>query len=250
MSSRDRIVLLVIVAAAAVAPVWFLAVAPSRERAAALGAQVTQAQQGRDDAMARAATAEASRATYSRDYATIARLGKAVPPQAEVASLVFQLETAARAAKVDFRSVTVEDAPTIAPVAPAEPPPADGASSTGASDPTATPPAAPAAAAAPVTDIRPRPFTFAFEGDYFGLQRLLAAIDRFSRFGGATATITGRLLTVDSVSVAPGRGGLPQVEAQITAKAYVADLPSTLPVAGAPASTTTPAPTPASQVTP
>jgi hypothetical protein len=250
MSPRDRLVALVVAAIAAMGVLWFLGVAPKRQQAADLGARVAQAEQHRDEATARAAAAESTRTTYSRDYATIARLGKAVPPRADVASLVFQLEAAARAAKVDFRSVTVQDAPTIAPVAP-PPPPSDETGASGGSDgagaAVATPPA-PAAPDPPTPDVQPRPFTFDFEGDYLGLQRLLAAIDRFSHVGGGdTLEVRGRLLTVDGVSLTAGRSGLPQVRAQITARAYVAALPSTLSV-GASQPRAVPAPTAASQV--
>jgi len=85
------------------------ALAPKRQEAADLATRVTQAEQVRDDALARAATAERARATYDRDYATVARLGKAVPQTADVPSLVYQLETAARHTNVDFRAVSVID---------------------------------------------------------------------------------------------------------------------------------------------
>jgi hypothetical protein len=225
MSTRDRIMLGIVAVAAVVAAMWFLAVAPKRQEAAGLGAQVVQAQARLDAANARGATVEPARASYRKDYATVARLGKAVPPRADVASLVFQLEAAARAANVDFRSVTVETAPATAP-APASSKDA-GAKATGTG-------AAPAAAS-----VDSQPFTFSFEGKFVGLRRLLAAIDRFSRVDGGTLSVSGRLLTVDSVVMTAGRGGLPNVKADITAKAYVADLPAALPGAQ-----------PAAQVTP
>jgi hypothetical protein len=215
MSTRDRIMLGIVAVAAVVSAMWFLAVAPKRQEAAGLGAQVVQAQARLDAANARGATVEPARASYRKDYATVARLGKAVPPRADVASLVFQLEAAARAAKVDFRSVTVETAPATAP-APASSKDA-GAKATGTG-------AAPAAAS-----VDSQPFTFSFEGKFVGLRRLLAAIDRFSRVDGGTLSVSGRLLTVDSVVMTAGRGGLPNVKADITAKAYVADLPAALP---------------------
>ena len=77
----------------------------SARRRASLGDQLTLAEVRLADANARASTAEQARATYARDYATVARLGKAVPVSADVPSLVFQLESAARKAKVDFRAV-------------------------------------------------------------------------------------------------------------------------------------------------
>jgi hypothetical protein len=221
VTTRDRFVLAVVAVTAAVAAAWFVAVAPKRQEAADLGAQVAQVQ-ARRDAAAGGASADQIRATYRKDYATIARLGKAVPPRADVASLVFQLEAAARAAKVDFRSVTVEDAPKTAP--------APSASSSGNG-------AAKAPAKAP-SDVRPQPFTFSFEGKFAGLRRLLAAIDRFSRVDHGTLSVRGRLLTIDSVVMTAGRRELPWVKADITAKAYVADLPAALPAAARPATPT------------
>ena len=219
MSTRDRFMIGVVAVAAVVAAVWFLAIAPKRQEAADLGAQLGQAQARLDAASARGSAGEQARASYRKDYATIARLGKAVPPRADVASLVFQLEAAARAAKVDFRSVTVATTPATAP-APASASKDAGAKASG----TATGTAAPAA-----TPVDSQPFTFSFEGTFAGLRRLLAAIDRFSRVDGGTLAVSGRLLTVDSVVMTAGRGGLPNVKADITAKAYVADLPAALP---------------------
>jgi len=83
-----------------------------------------------------------------------------------------------------------------------------------------------------MADVQPKPFTFAFEGDFSGLRRLLAAIDRFSRVSDDTLSVSGRLLTIDSVVMTAGRGGLPQVKADIVAKAYVAELPAALSVDG------------------
>jgi hypothetical protein len=214
MSARNRHVLGILAVAAAIAAVWVLAIAPRRQEAGDLGAQVVQAHARRDAANARAATVEQARAAYRKDYATIARLGKAVPPRGDVASLVFQIESAARAAKVDFRSVTVESLPTTAP-APAA---AGGDAAAKADAPPAT-----------TADVEPQPFTFSFEGSFRGLRRLLGAIDRFSRVKGGTLAVAGRLLTVDSVVMTAGRGGLPNVKADIAAKAYVADLPAVLP---------------------
>jgi hypothetical protein len=231
MSTRGRSLLAVVATIGLLVALWMLAVAPKRQQAAQLAIGVAQAEQRRDAATAQAATAEQARATYARDYATVARLGKAVPVNADVPSLVFQLESAARRAKVDFRAVTVLDSAPDAP-------PAAGA-------------AAPAGGG-----IEPVPFSFKFEGTFFGLQKLLSQIDRFARVKGTHVSVDGRLLTIDGVTLNPGRGGPPQIQGLVTAKAYTADLPTALP--GAPASGASAAAvpagsstvTPASQVTP
>jgi hypothetical protein len=146
-----------------------------------------------------------------------------------VPSLVFQIESAARGSKVDFRKVTVEDSAATPPGAPA-----------------------PAATTATTSGISPTPVTFTFEGSFFALQRMLREIDRFSRVKGTKVSVSGRLLTLDQVKLSAGRAGLPAVKAEITAKAYVAPVPSALPGQTAPQTTApaTPTTAPAAQVTP
>jgi Tfp pilus assembly protein PilO len=223
MSTNMRVVLAIAVTAAVVVALWTLAVAPKRQEASKLGTDVTRATARLIDANQRAATASQARATYARDYATVAKLGKAVPVTTDVPSLVYQLETAARRAKVDFRSVTASDTASDAP--------ATGAAATAGGG------------------IQPSPFSFRFVGDYFGLQRLLAEIDRFSRVSGTKVAVSGRLLTIDGVTINPANQGLPKVQGTITARAYVAELPDELPGATNP-ELATDANTPAAEVTP
>ena len=228
MTARNQLLIGIAAMIAAIAAIWLYEIAPKREDASTLGAQITQAEQTRDAALARAAVADSARAGYDRDYGTVARLGKAVPQSTDVPSLVYQLETAARKAKVDFRAVSVLDTPPE--------------------------PATDATTAAPTGGgIQPAPFSFKFEGDFFGLQKLLSRIDRFSRVKGTQISVNGRLLTIDGLTLNPGRGGLPRIQGIVTARAYVAELPDVLPGSGvqAAASSTQPATTvPASEVTP
>jgi Tfp pilus assembly protein PilO len=228
MNANGRLLIGLAATVAALAAIWMTVLAPKREEAAALATSIAQAEQVRDAALASAATADRARATYDRDYGTVARLGKAVPQNADVPSLVYQLETAARRAKVDFRSVSVLDA---------------------APEPASTT----ATTTLPGGGIQPAPFSFKFEGSFFGLQRLLAGINRFSRIKGTQVSVNGRLLTVDGVTLNPGRGGLPRIEGIVTARAYVADLPDVLPTSGvqpASAAGSPASPIPASEVTP
>jgi hypothetical protein len=238
MRSRDRLVLAIVGVTALAAAFWFLALAPKRERASALATQVTQAEVRRDAATSQADAAEHAKADYGADYATVARLGKAVPPKADVPSLVFQIESAARGAKVDFRKVTVDDTPATAPGT------SEATEATGSTTP--TPPT--------TSGISSTPVTFTFEGSFFALQRMLREIGRFSRVQGSKVSVSGRLLTLDQLKLSAGRKGLPRVKAEITANAYVAAVPSVLPGQTAsttpPAGSTTPTTAPATQVTP
>ena len=224
MSLRERAILGCIGMTVIVALLWFAVLAPKRQEATDLAAQVTQAEQARSDAVARAASGDTAKAGYQRDYATVARLGKAVPTQPDMPSLVYQLEKAARDAKVDLRALSVQT-------------PTDAA-------------AAPAARTSP--GLSPTPFTFTIEGSYFAVRRMLAALGRFARVKRKVVSVSGRLLTLETIKISPGRKLLPQIKADISAKAYVAPMP---PAPGgaatAAAPLTTPATSaPAAQVTP
>lgn len=226
MKSRDRLVLGIVAAAGLMAALWLGVLAPKREEAAGLGDKVTKAEQRRDAANTKAAQAEQARASYGHDYATVARLGKAAPPQADVPSLVYQLESAARDAKVDFRSVSLQDAAAQAPSS-------DGVKAT--------------SSAAGITPVQ---FSFDFEGSFLKLHGLLRSVGRFARVKGQTLEIKGRLLTLDAVKLSPGRNGFPQVKAEITARAYTAPLPDKLPAGGEPSTPSSPNPSPATRVGP
>ena len=98
MTERDRIVVAVMAGIAAVAAFWFLALAPKRKEAQRMGEQVAAAHQRLDQAHSNVDAYRAARSTYRRDYTAVARLGKAVPTDDDVPSLVYQLESAAKSA--------------------------------------------------------------------------------------------------------------------------------------------------------
>lgn len=248
MTARDRSVILVVGALAMLGAFWFFALAPKRHAAQALNAQVAAETQRLEAAKQSAASAAAARARYARDYATVARLGKAVPVDDEVPSLLYQLETAAAKTRVDFRSMKLDN--TTGKAAPAAPAAAAVASTkeqtpggdAGAKKPdaSATPAATPAAGApgaAPATGavaaalppgaaIGPAgfptmPFSFGFDGTFFGMERFLRELNRFTQTGADRIDVRGRLLTIDSVSLVAGRKGYPRVSASISATAYL-----------------------------
>src|SRR3954452_10383225 len=129
--NKTLIMIVAVVATiAALAAFWFLALAPQREQAAKLKTDIS-AKQG-EIATNKAALAgyQQSRASYKRNYATLVRLGKAVPEDDEVRSLMVQLDDAARGTGVDFNTIqvgggtgTTAGTGTSAPTAGAQTPP-------------------------------------------------------------------------------------------------------------------------------
>jgi len=206
MTTRDRLVVMGIVTLLVLAGSWLLLVSPERQHASKVTAEVTAAHQQLDEARAQVAHAHSAQSQYASAYASVVRLGKAVPPDQEVPSLVYQLDQASNQKAVDFSSVTTS---------------IEGA---GASSATG---AVPASAAA----FTPMPFTFVFKGNFFTLYHLFNQLNRFTLPTAAGGIqVTGRLLTIQSANLdlkeessaaGSGSGNTGALTGTITATAYV-----------------------------
>ena len=107
MTARDRKVLVVVCVLAAIGAAWFFVIQPKRSEASKLGAQITSAQSQLDAARAQVAAGQAAQSSFASNYTTLARLGEAVPSDDNVPSLIYQVQSAAAAARVDFRNLTL-----------------------------------------------------------------------------------------------------------------------------------------------
>jgi Tfp pilus assembly protein PilO len=212
VTARDRIVLTVLGLMAVMAAFWFMAISPKRKDADDLSAQIVEAQARLDSAQASAAQAQAAKARYRSDYATVARLGKAVPVDDEMPSLVYQLEQAAKANHVQFNSIKLTN----------EGGPSGSTGSASSSSPGSTVSAAlPPGATVGEAGFPTMPFSFDFTGSFFNMQRFVKALDGFTSVNGKSINVKGRLLTVDGVALAAGPKGFPQVRASVVVTSYL-----------------------------
>ena len=205
MTQRDRIMLGAVALVAVLAATWMLALKPKRDEAAQLAEQAQQAQQRRDTALASLATAQQARADFAGAQIGIARMGKAVPTDDDVASVVYQLGVTARKAGIDFRALTLDASGT-------DPTPATGP---GSAKPGAT------------TSVTKIPFQLRFDGSFLNLRRFVALVNSFTRTtAGHHLSVRGRLLSVEGVGMQAGPKGFPAITAHISAVAYSAPAPS------------------------
>jgi Tfp pilus assembly protein PilO len=209
MTARDRGVLIGMVSLALLAAVWFMLVAPEREKASKLGTSLTAASAQLATAEAELSSARGAQTRYASAYASIVSLGKAVPPAQEVPSLIFQLDQASNQKQVEFNSIATGSAGSSG---------AAGAGGAGAA-------AASTTASSAFTQM---PFTFVFNGSFFNLEHLFQKLNHFTeRTVSGSLQVSGRLLTVQSVKLAPlTAGGATQaskgvLSGSITATAYV-----------------------------
>jgi Tfp pilus assembly protein PilO len=151
----------------------------------------------------------------------VVSLGKAVPASQEVPSLVVQLEQASHKHAVAFNSIA----------------------STNTSGAAAT-------ATASTAGFTQMPFTFVFSGGFFSMEHLFRQLTAFTTHTtGDNLQVSGRLLTIQSVKLAPEaaeKGKAARLTGTVTATAYVLPAGQGLTdgaTATSPTGTTTPAST-------
>jgi len=217
VTQRDRIVLGVVMTAVVLAGFWFLLLSPRREAASAAAADVTAAQTRVDSARSKLAGAETAKREYNARVLQLARLGKAVPPNDDMPSLMYQLERTARDAGINFQALKLEGAPAAAA--------------------TATADASAAGADATTSGLTPMPFKLTFKGEFFQLRRFLDHVHSFTKVRGDDLDARGRLVAVDGIAMSPDGNIYPVVTAHLVVTAYTAPAAdaATAPAAGTPA---------------
>jgi hypothetical protein len=238
MTRTNKILLAVVVAVGATCAFYFLALAPKREEIARLDADVAAKVDEVEQARATLATYEQAKASYKSNYATLARLGKALPPDDDVRSLLVQLESAADRSGVDFAKIELGSSGTGAPSAPAE--------STAAAGELAPPPGTVPVAGGALSAM---PFNFTFTGGFFDLSTFFARLEHFVTINNKRLDATGRLLRLESVQIMPAPTGFPNMQAQIAAATYVVPPVQGVPGAATPDATQATGTTPPTQST-
>ena len=203
MTSSRRNLFTAIAAVLLIGVFYMMALKPKHQEAAKLQTEVTSAQSALDQARALLATNQEARKAYRQAYASVVRLGKAVPADDDVRSLVVQLDAAAKKTKVDFRSIAVTSNGGAAPA--------------GATAGASLPPGATVGPAGfPVM-----PFSFAFKGSFFSLASFFQQLEGFVASSSEELNVTGRLLTLDSLNLEPDAEGFPKIKATVEATSYL-----------------------------
>ena len=208
MSRRNSMLIAVVAVVAAIGAYWMLVLSPQREKAVTLDGQITKQQSALATAEADVATYEAAQKHYKANYSMVARLGKAVPADDDVRSLLVQVNAAARRAGVDFRTINIS---------------AQGAPSTGPqAAPTTDKAPPPGASTVGTAGFSTMPFSFNFKGSFFQLGKFFNKIDKFVAVRNGGLDVTGRLLLMNSITITPDtEKGFPHLTADVTANSYL-----------------------------
>jgi Pilus assembly protein, PilO len=273
LTDRDRKIVIMLLPLFLVIVYWFFVLSPKRKEVKKLDAQVTQAQQARDAAVSTANSLEQAKASFDTQYQQMVRLGKAIPTQVDMPSLIVQLDSAARGTGIQFGDIKVGARVAAAPA----PAPATTAPSTGSTAPpvaaggtqasttfgkaaesannaaatgnaqavqqsglsaddantstagkTGLPvggggsiSATPIVAGQPVPGLDTVPLTFTFGGKFTNLAQFFHRLKRFVHIANTKISVSGRLITIDSLKFTSSSANFPNIEADVSATVYL-----------------------------
>jgi Tfp pilus assembly protein PilO len=210
MTTRDRLIGMALGAAVILLAVWFLVVSPEKKQISKLNEEVATARQSLAAAQQKLAGDRTAEARYSTAYASIVRMGEAVPPTAQVPALVYDLDQFSNSKRVAFNSIS-----------------ASGSSSSSSS-----------ASSSSSSGFKQLPFSLGFSGNFFDLYNLFNELTGLAvQKENGEVQISGRLLTIQGVSLtvsnessaataagASKKSSEPKLTGTVTATAY--SLPS------------------------
>ena len=211
MTTRDRIVIMVVLALAAVGAAWMFVVSPKRSEASSLNTQISSEQSQLTAAQGQVAAGMNARREFAGQYAELAKLGEAVPPDDDVPSLIYQVQSAAAASHVSFRGLQLASAGASS----------SSSSTTSSPNGQSTTAPLPPGAAVGAAGLPTEQFTITLSGNYFNLSGFFNKLEGFVWSDNGTLEIRGRLMSINAISLVPGPSGFPQITASVSATTYI-----------------------------
>jgi len=193
MAQSTKTALAVVAIIVAAAAFWLLLLSPQRDKAAELSAQVSAAKSSLATEKERAEAGLVAKKKFRRDYQQLVLLGKAVPAEAETASLLVQLNALGRYGSTPLVALGGEggggeSAPTTSTGAPAE--------TTVAQEPPLGSKVGPAG-------FRAMPMKLTYVGGYFALVELMSRMDGMVTTKRGHVSANGRLVTINGFALKP-----------------------------------------------
>ena len=248
LTQRDRKIIGLLIPIVLLASYWLFGLAPLRKESTRVAEELAQVQGKRDAAQAQVSQLNAAKRSFASDYATVIRMGKAVPDSVDMPSLLVQLDRAARGTGVDINEIVV-DAPESGGGAAATPPGGGGVSAggSGAQSPmgkaaqnagnqvndansktqasasaAGTPQAAAGTPAPSAPGLSSVGLTFQLSGNFFDMADFFHKMKRFVRVVNEDILIRGRLLTIDTFEFKPAGTAVPdRLTASVGATVYL-----------------------------
>ena len=216
MNSTNRLIAAIVAVVVLAVAFWMLLLSPKRDEAKKLGVQVEQVESSLAQHEAEIAAGEEAREEFPAEYQRLVVLGKAVPGDDDVASLLVQLNRIARHADGSFRNIKLNSGGAGGEA------PAASAGSENASPTEVAASLLPLGASVGPAGLAVMPYEVMFDGNFFDVADFIAGLDSLVKTDDAQVVVDGRLLTVDSfVLEADQEKGFPALEASFSLTSYL-----------------------------
>lgn len=212
-STSTQLIVAMLAIAALALVFWMMLLSPKREEANELGTKIDTVESSLAQHQAEVAEGERAREEFPVAYQRLVVLGKAVPTNDDIASLLVQINRLARGAGNNFSNITLSS---------------DGGGSTeGTSGAAASPTEAEASLLPLGSEIGPAglgvmAYTVELEGNFFEVADFLEGLDALVRTREANVTVDGRLMTINSFTLEGDQElGFPALEGSVSVTTYL-----------------------------
>jgi Tfp pilus assembly protein PilO len=210
--STHLIVAMLVIAAVAIV-FWVMLLSPKREEASKLETNIDAVESELSQHQAEVVEGERAREEFPVAYQRLVVLGKAVPANDDIASLLVQVNRLSRGAGSSFRNLTLSS------------------SGAAASEATSSPAASPTEAEASLlplgAEIGPAglgvmAYEVELDGNFFEIADFLEGLDALVKTKEGNVTVNGRLLTINSFSLEGDQErGFPALEGSLSLTSYL-----------------------------
>jgi hypothetical protein len=192
---------------------WMLLLSPKREEASELGTKIESVESSLTQHEAEVAEGERAREEFPVAYQRLVVLGKAVPANDDIASLLVQINRLARGADSSFRNITLSSS--------------GGSEAPEATGPAASPTEAEASLLPLGAEIGPAglgvmAYEVELDGSFFEIADFLKNLDGLVKTKAGNVTVDGRLLTINSFALEGDQElGFPALEGTLSLTTYL-----------------------------
>jgi hypothetical protein len=219
MSSTNRMIAAMLAVVVLGAAFWMMLLSPKREEAKKLGAEVERLEASLALHQGEVAEAEAARDEFPTQYQRLVVLGKAVPGDDDIASLLVQLNRIANRADGSFREIQLTSGSGGGEPAPA---PAAGAEGSTASPTEVAASLMPLGATIGSAGLAVMPYEVTFDGNFFKVADFIKGLDVLVNTNEDGVVVDGRLVTIDGFSLeADSNKPFPALKASFALTTYL-----------------------------
>lgn len=218
MNSNNRAIVAIVALAVLAFVFWTQLLSPKREEAKELGAHVERLEASLVQHNAEIAEGEEAKKEFSNDYQRLVVVGKAVPGDDDVASLLVQTNRLADRTGGTFRDIQLSaEGSGEEAVAP---PAAGGGEPASATEVAAS--LLPLGATVGPAGLAVMPYTVTFDGNFFEIANFIKGVDSLVATDKEEVRVDGRLVTVDGFALeADPEIGFPALQASFALTTYL-----------------------------